>query len=102
MSDFFTNAPLGYVMCYLIEMELAGSLGAGDLELLFWNGWSSWCLFELGVEAAAGDDRPPRGDGVKLLRDADDMLKSTEPNGILFGVRTKAGNSGFRSSGDYG
>lgn len=58
----------------------------------------SCCLWETGVDVFTGDGRPS-GDGVKLFRDVDDMLKSTEPNGKPFDCRTNAGNNGFRSNG---
>lgn len=38
-----------------------------------------------------------RGDGVKLLRAAVGIVKSTEPNGAV-GARTNDGSSGFNSS----
>ena len=50
-----------------------------------------------GVDAAAGDARL-RGDGVKLFREDDVILKSTDPNGIGFGDDRTNGNSGFISN----
>lgn len=77
--------------------KLNPSNGPGESRLLLCNDCKSCCLFVIGVELFTGDGSAPCGDGVKLFRDADDMLRSTELNGKLFVALAKAGKRGLRS-----
>lgn len=52
-----------------------------------------------GVTLDAAGDIWLRGDGVILFRVPDDMLRSTEPNGIGFDAERTNGNNGFISNG---
>lgn len=52
-----------------------------------------------GVAFVAAGDIWLRGDGVMLFRVPDDMLRSTDPNGIGFDAERTNGNNGFISNG---
>lgn len=52
-----------------------------------------------GIALSVAGDTWLLGDGVILFRVPDDMLRSTEPNGIGFDAERTNGNNGFMSNG---
>lgn len=90
---------LSFKFAYHVGTEFSKSVGIGDLLLLFCIACNSCCcLFIIGVDVVIDDGIGPHGAGDILFLDADDKLKSTEPNGKLFGARAKAGCNAFKSS----
>lgn len=79
--------------CSLISANRASDSCVGIL-------FSCWTVVEVdGVALDAAGDIWLLGDGVILFRVPDDMLRSTEPNGIGFDAERTNGNKGFMSNG---
>lgn len=79
--------------CSLISANNANDSCDGKL-------FSWWAVEDVdGVALDAAGDTWLRGDGVILFRVPDDMLRSTDPNGIGFDAERTNGNNGFISNG---
>lgn len=79
--------------CSLISANNANDSCDGKL-------FSCWAVDDVdGVALDVAGDTWLRGDGVILFLVPDDMLRSTDPNGIGFDAERTNGNNGFMSNG---